>query len=269
MSSFYVFDKLADGTHRKMTGGPDNNDIWSILHDLVNEGRPVSSCRVVKARSGRNGPAEGQSFDGCRFEDCHFKNTHFDRCSFRSAVFINCVFSDCVFSECDLTLAHFAQCRLSLNYLKNSTLRSTLFDKCRLEQTFHETRSIADIKFRSTRLLSPWPHQRIIIGGDDKRGYQFLGFRNRNRLEIFAGCRHFARFDEAVGHWRSYLDHPRYREDPALVHEHLLRLAFIRAQAISRGWHSPSDLPDPLAGLQLADARNIIRKKARQKGRKR
>jgi len=70
----------------------------------------------------------------------------------------------------------------------------------------------------------------LIDGGQDSRGYRFLGQHKDNTLYIHAGCRYFS-IDEAEEHWSK-----EHQENPDLHAECLARVALIKQIAKARGW---------------------------------
>ena len=70
----------------------------------------------------------------------------------------------------------------------------------------------------------------LIDGGQDSRGYRFIGQHKDETLYIHAGCRYFP-IDEAEQHWKS-----AHMDNADLHTECLARVALIKQIAIARGW---------------------------------
>ena len=70
----------------------------------------------------------------------------------------------------------------------------------------------------------------LIDGGQDSRGYQFIGQHKDDTLWIHAGCRYFS-IEEAEEHWNLL-----HKEQPELRAECQARVALIKQIAIGRGW---------------------------------
>ncbi len=70
----------------------------------------------------------------------------------------------------------------------------------------------------------------LIDGGQDSRGYRFVGYLFENALRIGAGCRDFT-LDEARAHWAEV-----HAANPALQAECIAKVTLIEIVATARGW---------------------------------
>lgn len=120
-------------------------------------------------------------------------------------------------------------------YLKGAYLKGADLQGADLEDAYLRDANLRDAYLRDANLEGA----DLIDGGQDKRGYRFVGWIKNNEIQIRAGCRNF-NLEQARAHWGD----ENYSGGTSQAAECLSHVDLIESIARQRGWISETPLQE-------------------------